>query len=125
MPKTVAVVGASTDRAKFGNKAVRAYVEQGWTVYPITPSAEQVEGLTAYKSIRDVPGPVDRVTLYLPKQVALTVLPQIAEIKPDELFLNPGADDPTVVEMARQLGLEPIVACSIIEVGLHPDSLDG
>lgn len=124
MAKTVAVVGASTNRAKFGNKAVRAYKEQGWTVYPITTSADQVEGLRAYRSIREVPGAVDRVTMYLPPQAALTVLPEIAEKRPGELYLNPGADDPQVVQRARQLGLEPIQACSILELGLAAEQLD-
>jgi predicted CoA-binding protein len=121
MARTVAVVGASTNRAKFGNKAVRAYKDQGWTVYPITPSAEVVEGLKAYRSIADVPGPVNRVTLYLPPAAALQVLPDIAAAKPAEFFVNPGADDPQVVAKARELGLQPIQACSILELGLSAD----
>lgn len=121
MAKTVAVVGASTNRAKFGNKAVRAYKEQGWTVYPITPGADQVEGLRAYRSIADVPGPIDRITLYLPPAIALQVLPDIAAARPAEFFVNPGADDPQVIEKARQLGLQPIQACSILELGFSAD----
>src|SRR5262249_28986799 len=59
MNKVVAVIGASNDRRKFGNRAVRAYLEQGYTVVPINPHETQVEGLKAYASILDVPGPVD------------------------------------------------------------------
>ena len=68
MQRTGAIVGASSTRAKFGNKAVRAYARQGWTVYPVNPRTERIEGLRCYHSIRDVPGLVDRVAIYLPPE---------------------------------------------------------
>ena len=124
-PRTVVVVGASTDRRKFGNKAVRAYLRQGWTVYPVNPHAETVEGLRAYRSLDEIPGPVDRVTLYVPPKVGLELLPQIARLRPKELFVNPGAESEELLARARELGLEPIVACSILDIGEHPDRLGG
>jgi len=65
MPKVVAVVGASSDRRKFGNRAVRAFQQQGYTVVPINPHEAEVEGLKAYASVLDVPGPVDMASLYV------------------------------------------------------------
>ena len=59
MAKTVAVVGASNDRNKFGNKALRAYQAEGHTVIPINPNESVVEGLKTYGSVLDVPGPID------------------------------------------------------------------
>jgi predicted CoA-binding protein len=58
MAKIVAVIGASNDRHKFGNRAVRAYQQQGYTVIPINPHETTVEGLKP-PSVLDVPGPVD------------------------------------------------------------------
>ena len=78
MAQTIAIVGASTDRSKFGNAAVRTYADQGWTVYPVNPRADKIEGLTAYKSITDVPGELDRVSVYLPPAVLLGILDDIA-----------------------------------------------
>src|SRR5262249_27503458 len=72
--RTVAVIGASNIREKFGNKAVRAYLRQGWTVYPVNPNEREVEGLKSYPSITDIPGPVTRATLYLPPEVGVGVL---------------------------------------------------
>ena len=43
--KTVAIIGASSDRAKFGNKAVRAFQQQGCAVYPVNPKETEIEGL--------------------------------------------------------------------------------
>ncbi len=119
--RTVAVVGASTDRSKFGNKAVRAYLKQGWRVYPVSPKADEIEGLQAYPSVRDLPGAVDRVSVYLPPAVGLKVLDDIAAVAPGELFINPGAESEELVARARDLGLDPILACSIIDIGEEPD----
>lgn len=122
--KTVAIIGASTNRAKFGNKSVRAHVNQGWKVYPVNPRAETIEGLAAYKSLTDVPTPIDRVSLYLPPKLGIDILPQIAAVKPAEFFVNPGAESAELVEKARELGLDPIIACSIVDLGVSPGQLD-
>ena len=67
---TVAIVGASTDRRKYGNKAVRAFAAQGYEVFPIHPTAAEIEGHKAYPSVLDLPVPrLDRVSLYLPPDI--------------------------------------------------------
>ncbi len=118
---SIAIVGASADRRKYGNKAVRAFVRGGWTVYPVNPGAAEIEGLTGYARIEDIPGPLDRVSMYVPAQVGLAMLPAIAAKKPGEFFLNPGSESPELIAAARALGLEPILACSIVNIGLRPD----
>ena len=118
---TVAVIGASKNRSKYGNKAVRAYLEDGWTVYPVNPKEDEIEGIKCYKSIMDIPDEVDRATLYVPPEVGIKLLEQIAAKGVKELYINPGADSPELLEKARKLGLEPIVACSILAIGQQPD----
>ena len=122
---SIAIIGASPDRAKFGNKAVRIYAKQGYTVYPINPKADVIEGIKTYRSISDVPvTKLDRVSVYLPPQVGLQVLPEIAKKQVGELWLNPGAESQELMEKAEQLGLTVIAACSIVNVGMDPDSFD-
>lgn len=121
--KTVAVLGASSNREKFGNKAVRAYAQQGYTVFPVNPRESIVEGLTSYASIRDVPVRPDIISVYLPPPVGLASLPDIAARGCEELWLNPGADSPEVVEAAEKLGLNVIQACSIVGLGVSPYTL--
>ena len=120
---SVAVIGASADRSKYGNKAVRAYLRRGWTVYPVHPRATEIEGLRAYPSLRDVPAPLDRVSLYLPPEIGMDVLPDLAAAPPKEFYVNPGAESPELIARAEELGLEPIQACSIVEIGVSPSSL--
>ncbi len=118
---SIAIVGASADRRKYGNKAVRAFLQGGWTVYPVNPGAKQIEGLAAYPGIESVPEAVDRVSMYVPPALGLAMLPAIAAKKPREFFLNPGSESPELVTAARALGLEPILACSIVNIGLRPE----
>jgi len=121
--KTVAIVGASTDRAKFGNKAVRAFVRQGFAVYPVNPKETHIEGLPAFKRIADVPVRPSLVSVYLPPPVLLKVLPDIAAKGCDELWLNPGTESPEVLALAEQLKLNVIRACSIVGIGLSPEDV--
>lgn len=123
--KTVAVLGASADRSKYSNKAVRAYVQEGWEVYPVNPKGGMIEGLQAYTSLAEIPGHVNRVTVYLPPPVAVKALTDIAGVEPDELYINPGAESDELVAAAEKLGLDPILACSIIDIGASPAAFPG
>jgi uncharacterized protein len=113
---TIAVIGASSDRSKFGNRCVRDYAQAGWTVLPIHPRESAIEGLTAYRSIADVPaGTIDLVSIYLRKEPGIQVLDEIAQRgNVAEVMLNPGADDDEVVAKARALGLNVVTGCSLI-----------
>jgi predicted CoA-binding protein len=118
--QTVAVIGASSNRDKFGNKALRAFARQGYTVIPINPTETEVEGLPAYPSVMDVPGTIDLATVYVPGPVGVRILDDLARKGVPEVWLNPGADDRQVVEKARALGLKTIQQCSIIAIGESP-----
>lgn len=118
---SIAVIGASADRAKYGNKAVRAYVSMGWTVYPVNPKLSEVEGLPCFSSISEVPTAPDFASLYVPPAVGIGLLPAIAKAGVKKVYVNPGAESMELIEEAERLGLEPIVACSIRALGLAPE----
>jgi hypothetical protein len=119
----IAIIGASADRSKFGNKAVRAFAWQGYTVYPVNPKETQIESLPVFKTIKDVPERPELVSVYLPPAVLLKVLPDIAKRGCDELWLNPGTDSFEVLAEAERLKLNVIQACSIVAIGLSPDEI--
>ena len=121
--KTVAIIGASNNRSKYGNKAVRAFRQHGDIVWPVHPQEAVIEGLRAFKTIGDVPERPQTVSVYLPPAILLKVLPDIAAKGCDELWLNPGAESDEVLAEAERLGLHVIQACSIVGVGLSPESL--
>lgn len=117
---TVAVLGASSDRGKFGNIAVRAHLQQGYRVFPVNPKGGTIEGLETYRSLSDIPETLNRITVYLPPAVLVSTLDEIAATPHDELYLNPGTDAPEVLERATELGLDPIRACSVVDIGASP-----
>lgn len=120
MSKTVAVIGASNNRSKFGNKALRAFERQGFTVLAINPNEPEVEGHKTYASVLDVPGPIDMATVYVSPRDGVKVMEQLAQKGVPEVWLNPGADGDEVVARAEELGLKTIQACSIIAIGESP-----
>lgn len=120
MPKTVAVVGASSDRRKYGNKALRAYREEGYTVLPINPNERDVEGIPTYATVLDVPGPIDMATVYVPPRILIRLLDDFQKKGIPEIWINPGAEDDDVMREAKRRGLNVIYACSIIGVGRSP-----
>jgi predicted CoA-binding protein len=120
--KTVAIIGASSNRRKFGNKALRAFAHRGFRVIPINPNETEVEGHRTYATVLDVPGPIDMATVYVPASQGMRVMEDLAKKGIAQIWLNPGADEPEVVAKARALGLRPMLACSIIAIGESPGS---
>jgi hypothetical protein len=120
MAKTVAVVGASNDRRKFGNKALRAFQAEGHRVIPINPNEPEVEGIPTYASVLDVPGPIDMATVYVQPEVGIRLLGEFEQKQIGEIWVNPGAEDEALVADARKRKLNVIFACSIVAIGRSP-----
>ena len=121
MAQTIVIVGASTNRKKYGNKAVRAFKDAGWTVYPVNPREKSIEGIPCYSSLKDIPKPVHRVSMYVPPATGMNLLDDIAALDPDEVFFNPGSADAALIARAREKGLNAIEACSIVSFNMSPE----
>ena len=120
MAKTVAVVGASSDRRKFGNKALRAFVAEGYTVFAINPNEEAVEGLQTYSSVLDVRVPIDIATVYVQPEIAESLLDDFEKKQIPEIWINPGAESDRLMAEAARRKLNMIYACSIVGIGRSP-----
>jgi predicted CoA-binding protein len=122
MVKTVAVIGASSDRNKFGNKAVRAFRAEGHRVIPINPNESEVEGMKTYPSVLDVPEMIDMATVYVQPHVGQQLLAEFEQKKIPEIWINPGAESDELVAEAKRRRLNIIQACSIVAIGRSPYS---
>jgi predicted CoA-binding protein len=122
MGKSVAVIGASSNPRKFGNRAVRAFKRQGYTVFPINPNEAAIEGLKTYASVLDVPDSIDMATFYVPPHLGEKVMLEVARKGIPEVWLNPGSESEALVTLARSLKIQPIEACSIMGIGEDPYS---
>jgi len=120
--KTVAVIGASNNRNKFGNKAFRAFQAEGHKVIPINPNEQSVEGVATYPSVMQVPEKIDMATVYVPPDIGITLLDGFEKKQIAEIWINPGAESDELIAEARRRKLNVIEACSIVGIGHNPYS---
>jgi predicted CoA-binding protein len=116
---TFAVVGASQDRSKYGNKVFRSYKQAQRGVYAVNPRAQEIEGEKAYPNLKSLPGPIHGVSVIVPPSVTIQVLEEAAELAIEHLWLQPGSESEEVFERAAELGLELIAGgpCILVALG--------
>ena len=112
-----AVVGASNDRAKFGNRVLRAYVHKGWKVYPVNPRESTVEGLQAYSTLAEIPEKPRGVSIITPPAITERIVAEAADAGARFVWMQPGAESPEAIRIARERGLEVIAdgSCFLVE----------
>lgn len=118
-----AVVGASPDRKKYGNKVLRAYQQLNRPVYPIHPAADSVEELTAYRSLSELPEPVHGISIIVPPKVTEAVIEEAAQLGIKHVWMQPGAESDEAIAIAEQHGMNVIAAgpCLLVVVGYQED----
>lgn len=118
-----AVVGASTNREKYGNMVLRAYVQKGLEVFPINPRAETVEGLECYPDLASLPKRVRGVSVITPPKITEQVVQAAADAGVEYVWMQPGAESPEAVRRAESLGLKVIAdgSCFLVVSGFHGD----
>lgn len=116
----IAVIGASADRGKFGNKAVRALLRAGHEVFPVNPHETRIEGLRCYHTMGDIPGRVDAATLYVPSGIGESLAAAIIAKRVRLVYLNPGAESDALVAAFGKAGIEVRCECTILAMGFSP-----
>lgn len=121
-----AVVGASRDRRKYGNKVLRAYLQQGRRVVPVNPNADVIEGLKAYSALGALPEVPFGISVITPPDVTQKVISQAADLGVDYVWLQPGAENERVIQRAEQLGLKLIHSgpCLLVVLGFRESQAD-
>ena len=114
-----AVVGASTNRDKYGNKVLRCYMQNDRPVYPVNPRATEIEGLEAYPDLRSLPQQVHGLSIITPPTITEQVVEDAAEAGIKHLWMQPGAESDRAIERAQELGLNVIArgACLLVVLG--------
>ena len=115
-----AVVGATTVRAKYGNKVLRCYLQNGKTpVYPVNPRAGTIEGLSAYPSLSALPETPRAVSIITPPKITETVVEEAARLGIHHLWMQPGAEDERALQLAEEHGIECIAGgpCILVALG--------
>lgn len=103
--KRFAIVGASNDRAKYGNKVYRDLRAKGYTVFPVNPKLELVEGDPCYPSLKDLNTPVDGVVSIVPPAVTEKIVQEAHDAGIKLIWMQPGAESQKAIELCRELGM--------------------
>jgi predicted CoA-binding protein len=119
--KRFAVVGASPDRAKYGNKVLRCYLQNGRDAVPVHPKEAAVEGVTAHPSLTSVPGGVGAVSVITPPAVTEKVVEEAGRLGIRHVWMQPGAESDAAVRRARELGMNVIAGgpCVLVVLGFR------
>lgn len=114
-----AVVGASRDRAKYGNKVLRCYLQHGLTAYPINPGSAEIEGRKAYPGLAALPEPVTRISVITPPEVTEGIVTEAADAGVRFIWMQPGADSRKAVEDAQDAGIAIVSGgpCLLVVLG--------
>ena len=121
--KRFAVVGASTDREKYGNKVLRVYKQNKLDVVPVNPKDGEIEGLKAYPDLASVPGTIDGISIITPPKVTEQIVAQAIRLGIKNLWMQPGAESAAAVELAEQAGANVIAAgpCILVRLRFHDE----
>jgi predicted CoA-binding protein len=119
--KRFAVVGASQDREKYGNKVLRVYQQNERDVVPINPGGGQIEGLNALPDLASLPEPVDGISIVTPPAITKKVVEQALGLGIKNIWMQPGAEDPDAVAAAEQAGANLIAGgpCVLVALRYH------
>jgi len=102
--KEYAVVGVSADRRKFGNSVFRTMKEKGFTVYPVHPVSETVEGVKCYRSVADLPSAVESIVTVVPPAITENVIQEGIAKKVRHIWMQPGSVSKSAAKAAREAG---------------------
>jgi len=98
--KNWAVVGATQDTSKFGYKVYDRLKNKGYNVYPVNPKFDEIEGLTCYHSISDIPDNIDVISLIVNYKIGMEVIDKAKEKGIKNVWCQPGAESKELIEKA-------------------------
>jgi len=119
--KAFGVVGASTDRSKYGNRVLRCYQQNGLTAIPVNPKEKVIEGAECVASVLDLPPEVESISVITPPAVTEQVVEQAAARGIRNVWMQPGAESPRAVAACREHGINVIAdgSCLLVVLGYH------
>ena len=110
----VAVVGASNNPEKYSYQAVKLLQEKGHSVFPVHQSIKEIDGIKVYPSVRDIPQPVDTVSLYVSQSISSGLAEDLFAKSPRRIIFNPGAENPELESKASEKGIKTLNACTLV-----------
>jgi hypothetical protein len=110
-----AIIGASEDRSKFGNRVFRTLHSAGYVVYPVNPKGGEVEGARVYASLSELPQTPDVVDLVVPPVVTEQVVKEAHQLGLTRIWMQPGAESEAAIDYCHEHGMQVVYdACAMV-----------
>ncbi|MFC2038059.1 CoA-binding protein [Chloroflexota bacterium] len=110
-----AVVGASHDRSKFGNRIYRSLCDSGYVVYAVNPKGGELEGSKVYPTLADLPQRPEVVDLVVPPAVTEQIVKEAHQLGLSRIWMQPGAESETAIAYCQEQGMQVIYhACAMV-----------
>jgi predicted CoA-binding protein len=106
--KTLAVVGVSRNKNKFGNSVFKELKQKGYEVYPVNPKAEQIDGERVYPSLKELPKEVGGVVVVVPPKVTEQIVRDAAEAGIKRVWMQQGAESKEAIRYCEEQGIRTI-----------------
>lgn len=115
------VIGASTNRDKYGNKVLRCYLQNGRTAVPVNPKQREIEGIACVATINDLPAEVKSISMITPPAITAQLVPLAIAKGIESIWIQPGAEHPEAVALCRERGINVIAdgSCVLVVMGYH------
>src|SRR5438105_11785539 len=107
----VVVLGASPKPERFAFRALQMLLEYGYEATPVNPAFDEILGQRCFRSIADVPRPIDTVTMYLGSRRSDPLIAAIVAASPRRIIFNPGAENSRLEQAARERGIDVLHDC--------------
>lgn len=127
----VAVLGASRNRQRYANRAVRALQQHGYEVVPINPAHDEIEGLPVVPGLGALQRQMHTLTVYVGPRHVVPLIDDIVAARPRRVILNPGTESEPLERTLDEHGIPYLEACTLVllatgqfETALAPMPLD-
>jgi predicted CoA-binding protein len=116
-----AVIGASSNRAKYGNKVLRCYLQHGKKVYPVNPHEQQIEGLTVIPDLSDLPDDVMSISIITPPKITELIVDEAIKKGIKNIWMQPGAESELAIRTCEMNNINVIAKgpCILVVLGYN------
>ncbi|MGE3262078.1 MAG: CoA-binding protein [Bacteriovoracia bacterium] len=110
----VAILGASDNPSRYAHMAFRMLKDYGHEPIPVSPKLKNLEGVPVFATLKDVPRPVDTLTMYVGPAISAKLQPEILALKPRRVIFNPGSENPELMAALEKAGIHVVEGCTLV-----------
>ena len=112
--KRFAVIGATDNAEKYGNRIFKNLTKRGYEVYPVNPNLKEIEGAKCYPTLAAVPVKVDVVDFVVPPNVTETILKECKELGLGNIWLQPGSESEAAIAFCHENKLKVVYGTCVM-----------